>query len=195
MWLLCWYELWTLWRIDFHFSLCSLLNFFDGFSCPLACDQSCKSCGPNSPRCLTCAEKTVLHDGKCISECPGGYYADATGKCKGKTWVIVTIVTIIIIIIKKVFNTCLIIDGAMRCSFGSLCAWWRNGKLKGISFPYRTYVYLVHIRSPVISSLEITGSFWNAKNIFKIFTQSLCTCKPSLTQVVGVTESFHRWHL
>ncbi|XP_073093520.1 extracellular matrix organizing protein FRAS1 isoform X5 [Manis javanica] len=47
-----------------------------------ACDQSCKSCGPNSPRCLTCIEKTVLHDGKCISECPGGYYADATGKCK-----------------------------------------------------------------------------------------------------------------
>nr|XP_036870773.1 extracellular matrix protein FRAS1 [Manis javanica] len=47
-----------------------------------ACDQSCKSCGPNSPRCLTCIEKTVLHDGKCISECPGGYYADATGRCK-----------------------------------------------------------------------------------------------------------------
>ncbi|XP_057358347.1 extracellular matrix organizing protein FRAS1 isoform X1 [Manis pentadactyla] len=47
-----------------------------------ACDQSCKSCGPNSPRCLTCIEKTVLHDGKCISKCPGGYYADATGRCK-----------------------------------------------------------------------------------------------------------------
>ncbi|XP_070468854.1 extracellular matrix organizing protein FRAS1 isoform X1 [Equus przewalskii] len=47
-----------------------------------ACDQSCKSCGPSSPRCLTCTEKTVLHDGKCLSECAGGYYADATGKCK-----------------------------------------------------------------------------------------------------------------
>ncbi|ELK16427.1 Extracellular matrix protein FRAS1 [Pteropus alecto] len=47
-----------------------------------ACDQSCKSCGSSSPRCLTCTEKTVLHDGKCISECPGGYYADATGRCK-----------------------------------------------------------------------------------------------------------------
>uniref|UniRef100_A0A8C3WYZ9 Fraser extracellular matrix complex subunit 1 n=1 Tax=Catagonus wagneri TaxID=51154 RepID=A0A8C3WYZ9_9CETA len=47
-----------------------------------ACDQSCKSCGPRSPRCLTCAEKTVLHDGKCISACPGGSYADATGRCK-----------------------------------------------------------------------------------------------------------------
>uniref|UniRef100_A0A8C5KIY7 Fraser extracellular matrix complex subunit 1 n=1 Tax=Jaculus jaculus TaxID=51337 RepID=A0A8C5KIY7_JACJA len=47
-----------------------------------ACDQSCKSCGPGSPRCLTCSEKTVLYDGKCISECPSGYYADATGRCK-----------------------------------------------------------------------------------------------------------------
>ncbi|KAM7157358.1 extracellular matrix organizing protein FRAS1 isoform 1-T1 [Molossus nigricans] len=47
-----------------------------------ACDQSCKSCGPNSPRCLTCTEKAVLHDGKCMSECPGGHYADAAGRCK-----------------------------------------------------------------------------------------------------------------
>ncbi|XP_045713823.1 extracellular matrix organizing protein FRAS1 isoform X4 [Phyllostomus hastatus] len=47
-----------------------------------ACDPSCKSCGPNSPRCLSCAEKAVLHDGKCISACPGGYYTDATGRCK-----------------------------------------------------------------------------------------------------------------
>nr|XP_044999993.1 extracellular matrix organizing protein FRAS1 isoform X3 [Jaculus jaculus] len=48
----------------------------------MSCDQSCKSCGPGSPRCLTCSEKTVLYDGKCISECPSGYYADATGRCK-----------------------------------------------------------------------------------------------------------------
>ncbi|XP_053778816.1 extracellular matrix organizing protein FRAS1 isoform X3 [Desmodus rotundus] len=47
-----------------------------------ACDPSCKSCGPRSPRCLSCAEKAVLHDGKCISACPGGYYTDATGRCK-----------------------------------------------------------------------------------------------------------------
>lgn len=73
-------------------SICSLLTFSGGFSSPLACDQSCKSCGPNSPRCLTCAEKTVLHDGKCIAECPGGYYAEATGSCKGKTWVIIIII-------------------------------------------------------------------------------------------------------
>lgn len=57
-------------------------GFYNKQGTCLACDQSCKSCGPSSPRCLTCAEKTVLHDGKCISECPDGYYADATGRCK-----------------------------------------------------------------------------------------------------------------
>lgn len=80
------------------YSLCSLLTVTGGFPSPLACDQSCKSCGPSSPRCLTCAEKTVLHDGKCIAECPGGYYAEVTGRCKGKTWIIIVVV---IVIIKK----------------------------------------------------------------------------------------------
>ncbi|XP_076999177.1 extracellular matrix organizing protein FRAS1 isoform X1 [Tamandua tetradactyla] len=47
-----------------------------------ACDQSCKSCGPSGPRCLICTEKTVWHDGKCISECPTGYYPDTAGTCK-----------------------------------------------------------------------------------------------------------------
>ncbi|KAI4572268.1 hypothetical protein MJT46_005336 [Ovis ammon polii x Ovis aries] len=63
----------------------TLAQVMEGQCCPectSACDQSCKSCGPSSPRCLTCVEKTVLHDGKCLSECPGGYYADATGRCK-----------------------------------------------------------------------------------------------------------------
>lgn len=101
LWLLCWYQLWTLRRRDFLCSLCSLLISSDGLPSPLACDQSCKSCGPRSPRCLTCVEKTVLHDGKCISECPGGYYADATGRCRGKTWVIVIITLIVIVIIEK----------------------------------------------------------------------------------------------
>ncbi|XP_045849209.1 extracellular matrix organizing protein FRAS1 isoform X2 [Meles meles] len=58
------------------------LGFYDRRGICSPCDQSCKSCGPNSPRCLTCAEKTVLHDGKCIAECPRGYYAEATGRCK-----------------------------------------------------------------------------------------------------------------
>ncbi|XP_032772670.1 extracellular matrix protein FRAS1 [Rattus rattus] len=57
-------------------------GFYNRQGTCVACDQSCKSCGPSSPRCLTCAEKTVLHDGTCISECPHGYYADTTGRCK-----------------------------------------------------------------------------------------------------------------
>ncbi|XP_045392852.1 extracellular matrix organizing protein FRAS1 isoform X1 [Lemur catta] len=48
-----------------------------------ACHPSCKSCGPSSPRCLTCPEGTVLHNGTCVSECPGGFYADAEGRCRG----------------------------------------------------------------------------------------------------------------
>lgn len=75
-------------------SIGSLLTFSDEFSSPLACDQFCESCGPSSPRCLTCAEKAVLYDGTCISECPGGYYADATGRCKGKTWAIIIMIII-----------------------------------------------------------------------------------------------------
>ncbi|KAM5158784.1 extracellular matrix organizing protein FRAS1 [Callospermophilus lateralis] len=57
-------------------------GFYNRKGTCVACDQSCKSCGPNSPRCLSCTEKTVLHDGKCIAECPHGYYTDATGRCK-----------------------------------------------------------------------------------------------------------------
>uniref|UniRef100_A0A8C9Q481 Extracellular matrix organizing protein FRAS1 n=1 Tax=Spermophilus dauricus TaxID=99837 RepID=A0A8C9Q481_SPEDA len=57
-------------------------GFYNRKGTCVACDQSCKSCGPNSPRCLSCTEKTVLYDGKCIAECPRGYYADATGRCK-----------------------------------------------------------------------------------------------------------------
>ncbi|XP_048640749.1 extracellular matrix organizing protein FRAS1 isoform X2 [Marmota marmota marmota] len=57
-------------------------GFYNRKGTCVACDQSCKSCGPNSPRCLSCTEKTVLHDGKCIAECPRGYYEDATGRCK-----------------------------------------------------------------------------------------------------------------
>ncbi|XP_022361766.1 extracellular matrix protein FRAS1 [Enhydra lutris kenyoni] len=58
------------------------LGFYNRQGICSPCDQSCKSCGPSSPRCLTCAEKTVLHDGKCVAECPHGYYAEATGRCK-----------------------------------------------------------------------------------------------------------------
>ncbi|XP_032256495.1 extracellular matrix protein FRAS1 isoform X2 [Phoca vitulina] len=58
------------------------LGFYNKQGICSACDESCKSCGPSSPRCLTCTEKTVLHDGKCIAECPDGYYVEATGRCR-----------------------------------------------------------------------------------------------------------------
>ncbi|KAM4854655.1 extracellular matrix organizing protein FRAS1 [Thomomys bottae] len=57
-------------------------GFYNKQGTCVACDQSCKSCGPSSSRCLTCTENTLLHDGKCISECPRGFYAGATGRCK-----------------------------------------------------------------------------------------------------------------
>lgn len=106
------------------------------FSFPLACDQSCKSCGPSSPRCLTCAEKTVLHDGKCISECPDGYYADATGRCKGRRWDITTII----------ITTSIIILNAHLPTFGATCSSLVMGvfreqvTLKGQLFHNRSYV-------------------------------------------------------
>lgn len=106
-----------------------ITDFLWWISSPLACDQSCKSCGPNSPRCLTCAEKTVLHDGKCIAECPGGYYAEATGRCKGKTWAII----VIIVIIKKGL-TLLTTLGTICYSLGNLYIWWENDKWKGMAF-------------------------------------------------------------
>lgn len=65
------------------------IDFVYNFFSSIACNQSCKSCGPNSSRCLTCIGKTVLHDGECTSECPSGYYADATGRCRGKAWIVI----------------------------------------------------------------------------------------------------------
>lgn len=100
-------------------SLGSLLTFSDGFSSSLACDPSCKSCGPNSPRCLSCAEKAVLHDGKCISACPGGYYTDATGRCKGETRAI----TIIVI---NNTDICMLLTWEFACMMGN-CQMKRNG--------------------------------------------------------------------
>ncbi|XP_065453534.1 extracellular matrix organizing protein FRAS1 isoform X1 [Chrysemys picta bellii] len=47
-----------------------------------ACDQSCETCYSDQPRCLACASDKVLHSGKCISECPGGYYTDRTQRCR-----------------------------------------------------------------------------------------------------------------
>ncbi|XP_038615096.1 LOW QUALITY PROTEIN: extracellular matrix protein FRAS1 [Tachyglossus aculeatus] len=48
----------------------------------IACDSSCESCGPDSPLCLSCAGSAVMHGGKCLAECPGGHYPDATRRCQ-----------------------------------------------------------------------------------------------------------------
>ncbi|XP_057287145.1 extracellular matrix organizing protein FRAS1 [Pezoporus wallicus] len=47
-----------------------------------ACDQSCETCYSDQPRCLTCASNKFLHDGKCISECPAGYFPSSNGRCR-----------------------------------------------------------------------------------------------------------------
>ncbi|XP_043916303.1 extracellular matrix organizing protein FRAS1-like [Protopterus annectens] len=47
-----------------------------------ACDQSCETCYLDSPMCLSCPLGRVLHNGKCISHCPNGYYKSASEKCK-----------------------------------------------------------------------------------------------------------------
>ncbi|KAM8939375.1 extracellular matrix organizing protein FRAS1 [Pelodytes ibericus] len=46
-----------------------------------ACDPSCQSCLSDNGLCLTCARGRKFYRGKCILECPSGYYADHTGLC------------------------------------------------------------------------------------------------------------------
>ncbi|XP_031463336.1 extracellular matrix protein FRAS1 [Phasianus colchicus] len=46
------------------------------------CDQSCETCSAAQPSCLTCASDKALHNGKCISECPGGYFQGSNGRCR-----------------------------------------------------------------------------------------------------------------
>ncbi|XP_025062352.1 extracellular matrix protein FRAS1 isoform X12 [Alligator sinensis] len=47
-----------------------------------ACDQSCETCYSDRLSCLTCASDRVLHSEKCMSECPAGYYAGSTRRCR-----------------------------------------------------------------------------------------------------------------
>ncbi|NWY04165.1 FRAS1 protein, partial [Nothoprocta ornata] len=47
-----------------------------------ACEPSCETCYSDQPRCLTCAPDKMLHDGKCLSECPEGYFPDSRGRCR-----------------------------------------------------------------------------------------------------------------
>ncbi|XP_071971616.1 extracellular matrix organizing protein FRAS1 [Engystomops pustulosus] len=45
------------------------------------CDPSCQTCSPDNSRCLSCAKSRIFHHGKCVRQCPAGYYADSDGIC------------------------------------------------------------------------------------------------------------------
>ena len=49
------------------------------------CDEMCSKCyGPNNDQCLTCPHETYLLNGKCLDDCPSGYYSNLTSnKCQG----------------------------------------------------------------------------------------------------------------
>jgi len=51
----------------------------------LECDETCSRCyGPNNDQCLACLDGTFLLNGKCIDDCPIGYYSNTTSnKCQG----------------------------------------------------------------------------------------------------------------
>jgi len=62
-------------------SICSCKFFFFLFLFlillykKLACDNSCSKCnGPSSTDCLECSGSKSLLNGKCLSECPSGYF-------------------------------------------------------------------------------------------------------------------------
>ncbi|XP_053317651.1 extracellular matrix organizing protein FRAS1 [Spea bombifrons] len=46
-----------------------------------ACDPSCETCLADNSRCLTCARGRMFYRGKCVLECPEGYYMDVAGLC------------------------------------------------------------------------------------------------------------------
>lgn len=48
------------------------------------CDQACETCYSDQPECLTCASDKLLHNGKCVSECPDGYFPGSHGRCRGE---------------------------------------------------------------------------------------------------------------
>uniref|UniRef100_A0ABM5GKG1 Extracellular matrix organizing protein FRAS1 n=1 Tax=Pogona vitticeps TaxID=103695 RepID=A0ABM5GKG1_9SAUR len=47
-----------------------------------ACNEDCETCYPDRPACLRCAADRVLHDENCVLECPSGYYADNSQRCR-----------------------------------------------------------------------------------------------------------------
>ncbi|KAL0979867.1 hypothetical protein UPYG_G00190840 [Umbra pygmaea] len=47
-----------------------------------ACDSSCATCYPDSPKCTSCPPGFAMHLGKCISKCPDQHYLDSHGRCR-----------------------------------------------------------------------------------------------------------------
>ncbi|XP_061439271.1 extracellular matrix organizing protein FRAS1 isoform X3 [Rhineura floridana] len=47
-----------------------------------ACNGTCDMCYPDRPRCSACASDRIVHGGICVSECPGGHYADSSRRCR-----------------------------------------------------------------------------------------------------------------
>uniref|UniRef100_A0A4W3I1G5 Fraser extracellular matrix complex subunit 1 n=1 Tax=Callorhinchus milii TaxID=7868 RepID=A0A4W3I1G5_CALMI len=46
------------------------------------CDRSCQTCYSDSAKCLSCPTGRVMHNGKCASHCPKGYYKDVARWCR-----------------------------------------------------------------------------------------------------------------
>ncbi|XP_053260348.1 extracellular matrix organizing protein FRAS1 [Podarcis raffonei] len=47
-----------------------------------ACNETCDKCYSDRPRCSACPSGGLLHSGGCVSECPSGYYADSSQRCR-----------------------------------------------------------------------------------------------------------------
>ncbi|XP_077332215.1 extracellular matrix organizing protein FRAS1 [Lithobates pipiens] len=56
-------------------------GFFEQNGTCEACDPSCHTCSLDSSRCVNCAKGRIFHHGKCVPQCPGGYYADSDAMC------------------------------------------------------------------------------------------------------------------
>ena len=47
------------------------------------CHSSCETCsGEKDDQCLSCKNGVILNDGKCLDQCPDGYYKDSNGTCQ-----------------------------------------------------------------------------------------------------------------
>ncbi|XP_016153247.1 PREDICTED: extracellular matrix protein FRAS1 [Ficedula albicollis] len=47
-----------------------------------ACGQFCERCSPEPARCVSCAAGKLLHEGKCIPQCPEGHFPSGSGRCR-----------------------------------------------------------------------------------------------------------------